>query len=221
MLGLASCGISEQDYFINQFHINEMTVPDLSLLKYLLIERNKESNYVNKSIVEVGLPFKNYPIFKDLEIPWIVATPTLFSFTSEFEKNIFLKDILGFINKNARNDIVYYKPHNGSEDDYFKVKKFLFFQYLFTKIPFLCIIFSLISNILSYKSNLFYRVYNLLLHNKLISKTKSFDNIKECSYMALESYMNCIKFAIIGGFKSNMGCKVLWYTIHKLRRFKS
>ena len=140
MLGLASSGIDEHDYFINQFHINELTVPDLSLLKHLLFERNKVLNYDNKTIVEVGLPFKNYPIFDDLEIPWIVATPTLFSFTSEFEKNIFLKDILSFINKNARNDIVYYKPHNGSVDDYFKVKKvFVFTVFIYQNTIFMLI----------------------------------------------------------------------------------
>lgn len=199
MLGLASSGIPEYDYFINQFNISELTVPDLSLHKHLLFERNKISTYKHKTLVEVGLPFKDYPIFENLEIPWIVATPTLFSFTSEFEKNIFLQDILNFINQNIKNETIYYKPHNATENDYFKTKKFTHLIILFVKIPFVLKFFKILSKLFSYKHNIFYKIYNLVLHNQLILKTKPFDIFHECSFLALESYMNCIKYGIIGG----------------------
>ena len=122
MLTLSSMGLDAHDAFLTQFGVNRLTVPDKGLAEFLLESRNAVSRYQNIEIIEVGLPFKKYPVFEEFSADWIVAAPALFSFHAESSKQKFLSDVLKLMTQIPKSDVVVYKSHNGNARDYFTPK---------------------------------------------------------------------------------------------------
>lgn len=204
MLLLTSVGIKTRDKFISCFNIKKVTVPDLKLFYFL---NNSRKNYIyNKiGIVEVGLPFYNYPICEDrFEVDWVFAAPTAFNFKTEEEKFYFLRNVLNFISKIPKKDSITYKSHNGSTDDYLAFEKLGKLAKIISNLPFLE---SLLLNSVEYfpisLKNFLIKLKISILFLKVMKRITPIKHITNYGFMPLEIFMPKINKGIIGG-ESNL-----------------
>jgi len=119
MMTLAAAGLEPHDRFIEQFGITRAYAPDADLSRFLLQRRAGTKRYAQVELVDVGLPFRRYPVFPEFQVDWLFVAPTLFSFTSEAGKKNFLRTVLEVLEKIPSSDRIAYKPHNGNAVDYF------------------------------------------------------------------------------------------------------
>lgn len=119
LLGFATAGLDKHDAFIKQFDIRKGYVPSISFTRFLLAERHNGARYAHVELVEVGLPFIKYPIFPEFQVDYLIAAPTVFSFSSEHDKHRFLETILKLLEQIPKSARIAYKTHNGSAKDYF------------------------------------------------------------------------------------------------------
>ena len=119
LLGLAYAGLEKHDEFLKQFGIRKAYTPSRRFTEFLLQRRGAGHRYSGVEIEEVGLPFEKYPVFPDFEVDWLIAAPTIFSFSTERDKQTFLQTVLDLLEQIPDEDVVAYKPHNGNVLDYF------------------------------------------------------------------------------------------------------
>jgi hypothetical protein len=200
MLTLASVGIDSHDKFLQQFDISRLTVLDMGLTNFLLNERNAKLKYKNFIMIEVGLPFKKYPIFPDFNADWIIAAPTLFSFHSEAEKLRFLQDVLKFIETIPKSDVILYKPHNGHLKDYFNLKSYIIFTYFISWVPNI----EMLLNYLKIKLSARYKIYILRILTafsfiKIMKRAIPMNEYTQYAEMPIEGFLPHLRKGIIGG----------------------
>jgi hypothetical protein len=119
LMALATAGLENHDHFVEQFAVGKVYVPSVRLMKFLLEQRQATDRYARVEIEEVGLPFERYPVFPEFSVDWLIAAPTLFSFSDEAGKQAFLRTVLELLSQIPAGDVVAYKSHNGNALDYF------------------------------------------------------------------------------------------------------
>lgn len=108
--------------------VDAYLVVDRDLYYYRLSKRPEEEKLKlpTEKVIEVGLPFKGYPVFEDLDLDYIIAAPTPLSLPEPKDRAAFLKNVLRLLKHfNSEPDRIAYKPHNGDERyDYVVDKRF-------------------------------------------------------------------------------------------------
>ncbi len=209
MLTLAAMGVEAHDAFFKQFGVTRLTVPDKGLADFLIDARKASSRYSGLEIIEVGLPFRKYPVFKEFFADWIVAAPTLFSFHTEAGKQRFLRDVLKLMEQIPASDVVAYKPHNGNARDYFTPRLYAEIARLISWLPnaeglLECLITQLPSRLQTHVS----RVLTALLHTRVTRRAVPMIELTSMADMSLEAFLPGVRKGVIGG-ESN----TIWGTL--------
>jgi hypothetical protein len=204
-LSLASMGLEAHDLFINQFGVSKVTVPDKGLANFLLSSRSAHSHYQGLEMVEVGLPFRDYPLFDDFSVDWIFASPTLYSFRTEAEKHCFLRDVLKLLQQLPSTDTVAYKPHNGNERDYFSPLIYSLLARILIFVPrSICLLETLIDKFPDFLPSHTSRLMTAFLHLRLMDLTIPMSNLNLNGHMSLESFLPGVRKGVIGGESNTM-----------------
>jgi hypothetical protein len=210
MLTLASAGLASQDRFLFQFDIRRLIALDHGLVDFLVSTRAASERYRGCELIEVGLPFSEYPIVGELDIDWIIATPTVFSFHVERDKYIFLKNVIRLLDEIPEYEIVAYKPHNGNELDYLAPKLFYFLSRLLPKSKFARNLFGIIGDFKFFEtSGFFNKILTAYLHQLILLRAKPLGSLTPLGVMSLEIFLPNIRRGLIGGRSNSM-----WGSLH-------
>jgi hypothetical protein len=200
VLGLASSGLHQYDAFIKQFGILKVAAIDKNLINFLLLKRNAKSSYANLEVIEVGYPFKKYPILPGFAVDWVVAAPTMFSFYSEMDKQQFLRDVLKLFGQIPTEETIVYKSHNGNEKDYFAPFIYFNIAHMIELIPnitfFLEVLVDLSKGLIGKYIS---RILTVHLYRKVIKRAKPMASITPYHQMSLESFLPGVRKGVIGG----------------------
>ena len=106
--------------------IDRVLVPDRGLYDHRIAHYGDDGvKFPEEMIQEVGMPYRKYPLFKqDLNIDYILANPTPFSFVTTQDRLDYLENVLGLMGKiRARGEVIAFKPHNADERSDYIVNK--------------------------------------------------------------------------------------------------
>lgn len=205
MLTLAVMGIEAQDAFLRQFGVTHVTVPDKGLADYLIAERGAQARYADVAMVEVGLPFRKYPVFAEFSVDWIVAAPTLFSFHTEAGKQRFLYDVLKLMAQMPGTDVVVYKPHNGNAKDYFTPRAYVEIARLIAWIPGVeRILDSAVQRLSQALKAHASRLVTALLHARVTRRAVPMIELTPLADMSLEAFLPGVRKGVIGGLSNTI-----------------
>ncbi len=208
-LTLASMGLDQFDAFLTQFDISRLTVPDKGLAEFLLKNRGAASRYENLEMIEVGLPFKKYPVFEEFSADWIIAAPTLFSFHTEAGKQQFLRNVLKLLSQIHKNDLVVYKSHNGNKKDYFTPRLYVAFVSFISWLPnaekLLEWLMPRLTPMMKPHAS---KILTGLLFKRLMRRVKPMNELTSLADMSLEAFLPGVCKGVIGG-ESN----TIWGTL--------
>lgn len=200
MLTLASMGLDVHDAFLKQFDVTGMTVPDKGLADFLINIRNAKSRYQELEMIEVGLPFKKYPVFEEFSVDWIVAAPTLFSFHTEVGKQRFLRDVLKLLEQTPANDVVAYKSHNGNAKDYFTPRLHVQVAKIISLLRISEVwIETLIRRMPTKIRPQMAKVLTALLHLRLMRRVVPMPYLTSKADMSIEAFLPGVRKGVIGG----------------------
>lgn len=205
MLTLAVMGIEVHDAFITQFGVTRLTVPDKWLADYLIASRGAQARYAGIEMVEVGLPFRKYPVFPDFSADWIVAAPTLFSFHTEAGKQRFLRDVLKLMAQMPTTDVVAYKPHNGNAKDYFTPRLYAGIARLIGWVP---KVESLL-DVMAWRTPRVLGVHlartvTALLHARVTRRAVPMISLTPLADMSIEAFLPGVRRGVIGGLSNTI-----------------
>ncbi len=205
VLQLASVGLDPLDNFLFQFNIKTAFAQDVGLLNFLLDKRDRVSRYESIEIIEVGLPFSDYPIYPDLNIDWFIACPTTFSFRTERDKHLFLQSVTSIVVSLPSSDVVVYKSHNGFHRDYFTPKAYYYIAAILSYLRFPRLIIVSLSNILpKFLSTHLDRLITSFLHSDLLELVSPLSDLTTFHQMPIEPFLPFVKKGIIGGLSNVM-----------------
>lgn len=109
--------------------IDKILVPDRRLYDHRLAAYGNDGvEFPETMIQEIGMPYKKYPLFeKMVDVDYILANPTPFSFVTAKDRLDYLDNVLGLVRGIAsRGEVVAFKPHNADERaDYIVNQKIL------------------------------------------------------------------------------------------------
>lgn len=205
MLTLAVMGIEAQDAFLLQFGVTRVTVPDKGLADYLIAARSAQARYAGIEMIEVGLPFRKYPVFEDFSVDWIIAAPTLFSFSTEASKQSFLRDVLKLMVQMPATDVVAYKPHNGNARDYFTPRLYAEIARLVAWVPNVERLLEGATWRLPRALKVHVsRVLTALLHAHVMRRAIPMIDLTPLSDMSLEAFLPGVRKGVIGGLSNTI-----------------
>ena len=202
---LAMAGIEQHDKFIQQFGIDKVYTPSRRFTEFLLQKRQAVERYAGVRLVEVGLPYAKYPVFPDFKVDWIIAAPTLFSFSDEKCKHRFLGAVLNILNDVPDNCIVAYKPHNGNALDYFTPRVHYILARLIYRVP---KAYAFLDGIAHYLPRAAGRhlekIQTGILHLSVLRRVKRMSDISPYSDLAIEAFLPGVQKGVIGGLSNTI-----------------
>ena len=193
--------------FLHGKRIDKILTIDRKFYDFRVENYEKEggSKFQNDQILEIGIPYKKYPLFPTLGIDYLIANPTPFSFCNYRDRLDYLENVNSLLEKIDKNDLVVLKPHNADErSDYIVNSRVYILLSLIFVIPFHSLIdkFSrfLYLNISNKKiSDFFIQIsigikYYLLMKNSMhLSKLTKWHNLN------LELFLPNVKKGLITG----------------------
>lgn len=109
--------------------IDKILVPDRRLYDHRIAAYGNDGvEFPESMIQEVGMPYEKYPLFeKAVDVDYILANPTPFSFVTAQDRLDYLENVYGLARKIAsRGELIAFKPHNADERaDYIVNRKIL------------------------------------------------------------------------------------------------
>lgn len=202
--------------------INKYLIIDKDLYRHRLSVREEERKIKidSKKLVEVGLPFKKYPVFPELEIDYIIAMPTPLSIPEPRNKRDFLKCICKLVSQINPYDTIAIKQHNAIEHrDIILDQKV--FDALSNKLlkpfhNFFLFIIDIISkiflrlNVSSFRGflNKLFNIQTAIYYHKLLKRVSLFSAFTPYHNFSLELFMPHIKKGLITG-RSN----TIWHAL--------
>lgn len=216
MLGFAYPGIEKMENLLDYFKFYKAYAIDKPFLEFLIDKRNSTNKYDDLNIVEVGLPYKKYPIHANFKTDYIFAMPTQFSFPYESDKWLFLEVVYFLFQKIDSDKIIVHKPHNGSEKDQFSsirarrlLKNLSFIPKLNKVLKFIIKHFPF--KIIKQSAEKLYTAY---LYDEVLNRTITMEEAGGQSYLALEAYLPGVSIGVIGGASNTM-----WGTLYNELKF--
>jgi len=205
VLTLAWAGFKNADNFIKQFKIQKLLTIDLSFIQFLLEARDKKDQYTNYDIIEVGYPYKKYPVFEDFKADYMLATPTPFSFAHERDKWSFLETVIRILEKIDDNDFVVFKSHNAIDKEQLASSKLFKIAKLINKSRFLTdIIISNIRRESLVEQKFIGRIYTAMLFMKVMEKVTPFESLNSSHQVGMEAFLPGVKKGVIGGLSNSI-----------------
>jgi hypothetical protein len=197
---LTWAGMNNELY--EKFDIHKIFVTDKNLFSFLLERKNLPAKF-SQEIVEVGLPFEKYPVFDEpLDIDYIIAMPTPFSFPREKNKVIFLENatkILDEISKINSDCAVAMKRHNAAKSEHFLNRKYMIISSFLNKLGLKFITKSLI-----YRNSFSLSATIDSLYNDIFHKVTPLDRYTSNSEFPLEIFLPYVRKGVIGGLSNTI-----------------
>lgn len=205
MLTLAMAGLDKHDRFLTQFSIDTVLAPSRRLTDFLLRRRGALDRYRDVTVENVGLPFRQYPVFPEFSVDWLIAAPTLFSFHSEVAKHSFLKNVLALLEQMPDSDVVVYKPHNGNVLDYFAPRYHYALARLTARFPPLVRIAECLAQRATGPLKRHAQaVVTGLLHLRVLKRAKPMSDVTPYADISLEAFLPGVKKGVIGGLSNTI-----------------
>ena len=213
--GLAM-GNGQYEYLYGK-KIDSILVVDRQFYDYRICEyeENKVCKFDDDEILEIGVPYKKYPIFPKFEVDYIIANPTPFSFCTIKDRLFYLENVSLLLEKLDDDDIVALKPHNADERADYIVDKTLYSiisLYLSASLhPFVDKLSRLISSSLPQGkfTDFFIKISIAILYSKIMSRALSLKDITEWHNLNLELFLPNVKKGLITG-RSNS----IWHGLY-------
>lgn len=109
--------------------IDKILVPDRRLYDHRIAAYGNDGvEFPDSMIQEIGMPYKKYPLFeKAIEVDYILANPTPFSFVTAQDRLDYLENVYGLARRvSGQGEVIAFKPHNADERaDYVVNRKIL------------------------------------------------------------------------------------------------
>lgn len=210
MMGFATAGLDLYDAFIEQFDIGKAYVPSLRFTRFLLAERCIGARYANVQLIEVGLPFRKYPIFPEFEVDYIIAAPTVFSFYSERGKHRFLETVLQLQDQIPASARIAYKTHNGSAKDYFAPRVHYSIARNLQKLPNAPATLDTLHKHAPVRLRRHIAAVKTgLLHSRVLQRATPMTQITPYADISLEAFLPGVRCGVIGGLSNTV-----WGTLY-------
>jgi hypothetical protein len=210
LLGLTFAGLPAQDAVLPAFRIRKAWVPNLRLFHFLAERRNAQDAYRDIEVEQVGLPFKQYPIFPDFTADYVIAAPTTFSFRAEADKHRFLQDVLRLLDQIPASATVLYKSHNGAARDYFSPPSYTAGARVTRRWPG---VGKLVPAIAQRSPGGFRRhldrLHTAILHTTLLDRVIPMSEASPDADMSLEAFLPHVTKGVIGGLSNT-----IWGTLY-------
>jgi hypothetical protein len=210
LMTLAMAGVEKFDGFVEQFGLTRVYVASRRFMEFLLERRNATGRYRTVDVEEVGLPFASYPVFPDFHVDWLIAAPTLFSFSTEAGKQTFLDCVLKLMTQMPPDAVVAYKPHNGNKLDYFVPAAHYRLAAVFMRIPGGDALLRALSSSGPTLLRLFFnRTLTSVLHQKVLRRAVPMIQITPYADLSLEAFLPGVREGVIGGLSNT-----IWGTLY-------
>ena len=100
------------------FEFEKHLLPDQKFYEWRLSESPEEQaiNVPPEKRIEIGTPYKIYPLFDDLEADYLIAVPTLFGMPAIEDRLRFVRTVRDILKKILPGDRGILKPHNAIEE---------------------------------------------------------------------------------------------------------
>lgn len=187
--------------------IDKILVVDRNFYNYRVDEYEGAAGpkFREEDIVEIGVPYKRYPIFPDYGIDYLWANPTPFSFSCAKDKLDYLENVFSLIKLIDEDDMIVLKPHNADERvDYivnkriYSVLKMRFFSPLYSFID--GISKKIAERLQSAKiADFFFNISIAIMYVKLMKRVVRFSDITEYHNLNLELFLLYVKKGLITG----------------------
>jgi hypothetical protein len=215
LAGLTFAGLEKHDAFIAQFGLRKAYVPSLRLMTFLLGRRNATQRYAGVELEEVGLPFATYPVFPDFSVDWLIAAPTIFSFSDERDKQAFLRSVLRLLAQIDEADVVAYKPHNGNVLDYFVPRFHYAMASVAERIPGGNRLLSgLAENAPAWLRRHVSRTFTSALHCRVLRRAVPMSTLTPYADISIEAFLPGVRKGVIGGLSNT-----IWGTLYLERPY--
>lgn len=164
----------------------------------------------NLNLIETGFPYKQYPVFKELDkhqIDYLIAypSPNHFRGNNSKAKYDFSKNVYSLLKQINNYGGVYYKHHNVRdkqrtfESRFFrKLPRNITILKLFIAVAELCI------TIMPFKKKLFYTVATQCIHKIITEKCTSLEELTEYHNLAIEVFLPHVKKGLITGISATV-----------------
>jgi hypothetical protein len=205
MMGLAWAGL--HDGFVEALAIHKMFVVHKALYDFLFRQRRGTLQHDGTDIVEVGLPYKKYPVFPDFQTDYLLAIPTPFSFPMEQDKWDFLEAVLSLFERLDPNDRVVHKPHNAVDYDYFSPSRYSRLAALLRPLP-----ASWLGKRLRPAAHRLprrlggpvERLYTACLYQQIMRRVIPIEAMTPHHYCAMEAFLPGVRKGVIGGLSNTI-----------------
>ena len=210
-LALARVGFRENDRFLEMFDLDKAFVMDLRFHNHLLSCRGDRSVYENREMVEVGVPFMRYPVFKDVSVDYMIAMPTSFSFAHETDKWLFMETVLKLLDQIPTDERIAIKTHNGMDRDQFSRPWHRWLASMLSFLPSFGNLIRKVSFLLKGKIGGKYigQVYTSFLYEKVLKRAVPFSCFTEFNQFAMEIFLPGVQKGVIGGLSNTT-----WGALH-------
>jgi hypothetical protein len=213
LMTLSMAGVEHHDRFLAQFGITKLYVPSRRLMEFLVERRQAASRYEGLEIVEIGLPYRDYPIFPEFEVDYLIVAPTTFSFRSEEDKRKFLQSVMALLSELPPDATVAYKPHNGHALDYFTPRLHYLLGRIALSVPGAVRLLELAVRKSSGHANAHLnRVLSSVLHLQVLKRVTPISRLTPYSSIGVEAFYPGVRKGVIGGL-SNTTWGALYFDI--------
>jgi len=197
---LTWAGMNNELY--EKFEIHKIFVTDNNLFSFLLERKNLPAKF-SQEIIEVGLPFEKYPVFDEpLDIDYMIAIPTPFSFPRQKNKIVFLENVSTVINEISKANpdyIVAMKRHNATESEHFLNRKYVIISSFLNKLG-----LNFITKSLIYRNSFSLSATIDSLYKDILHKVTLLDRYTLNSEFPLEIFLPYVRKGVIGGLSNTM-----------------
>lgn len=205
VMGLAWAGL--HDEFVEALAIHKMFVVHKALYDFLFRHRRGTLPQDGTDIVEVGLPYKKYPVFPDFQTDYLLAIPTPFSFPTEDDKWDFLETVLSIFERLDPDDRVVHKPHNAVDYDYFSPSRYNRLAALLRPLP-----DPWLRNTLRPATHRLPgrlgdpvgRLYTAFLYRQVMRRVIRMEAVTPHHYCAMEAFLPGVRKGVIGGLSNTI-----------------
>jgi hypothetical protein len=204
LMALATAGLDAHDGFLKQFGLDKVYVPSKRFSEFLIRARHAGERYEGVELIEVGLPFRNHPVFPEFDADYMILAPTLFSFNTEEEKHGFLLSILSLLDQIGPDSVVVYKPHNGTANDYFSPRVYRAAAKILSKVlrdDLLRRIAARLPRRLGVHAS---RLRTSILFERMLKRVVRMDALTSYADISVEAFLPGIRKGAIGGLSNTI-----------------
>ena len=192
---------------LRSIKVDRILVPDKNLYNYRVHNFPSDSPlFSDDKIIEIGMPHTKYSLsFLQLNVDYIIATPTPFSFTSAFDRYAYLSRLYSHANSLfSQGYSIAYKPHNADERfDYIvnrhitKLVRFFPFRTISTLL--LSKLYRLFSRFSNSSFSFFHELLCSLFYLETMKLVTPLDKLTQYSTLNLELFLPFVRRGLITG----------------------